>query len=125
MSDSDQSARGAHGLSPEALRFLDSGSLPVSGLAPDSKPSAGEQELLSVACRSAQLLTEAMDAVTDTLRALASSANQAVNRMGSLRHNHLELRADLERAQGVLAEREQLASTLANRLSELAAEQHS
>jgi chromosome segregation ATPase len=89
---------------------------------PDSKPSAGEPELLSVAWRTARTLTEDLDHVTDTLRALVFSANEASSRVGSLRRTHLELRADLERAEKVMAEREQLASTLANRLSELAAE---
>jgi hypothetical protein len=122
MSDSDQSARGAHGLSPEVLRFLDSGSLPVRVPPPDSKPSAGDQELLAAARRSAQVLAQDMDRVTDTLRALAFSTDETSTRMDELRRTHLELQGDLERAHRVLAERDQLASTLANRLSELAAE---
>jgi chromosome segregation ATPase len=122
MSDSDQTARGARGLSPEALRFLDSGSLPVRGPPPDSKPSAGEQELLAAARRGAQALAQDMERFTDTLRALAFSTGEASTRMDELRRTHLELQAELERAHRVLAEREQLANTLANRLSELAAE---
>jgi chromosome segregation ATPase len=96
--------------------------MPAPGSPRESPPLSGEQDLLGAARRGAETLARGIDRSTDTLRALASSADELMTRVAEVRQAHLGLQADLERAALDFSERERVASTLATRLSELAAD---